>query len=332
MKKVAINGMGRTGRVMLRKLMLTDGWDLELVAINDIIDPENLAYLVKYDSVHGRLEDDVRASGGELHIGSQRVRLYSEKDPAKLPWKVLGVDAVIDCTGQFTARADAARHIEAGAKRVLIGAPSPDADVTFVLGVNESDFDPQRHHVVSNASCTTNSLAPVLKLLSERFGIEDVVATTIHAYTASQGVVDKAAKKMHRGRAAALSMIPTSTGADKATVAVMPELAGKIRVMAIRVPTPNVSLTDISVRLKRTVTADEINAACAEAAAGALQGILGYTKDEVVSVDLVGDTRSAVVHAGATMTAGSLAKLLVWYDNEVGYACRCLDAISRLPF
>jgi glyceraldehyde 3-phosphate dehydrogenase len=204
--------------------------------------------------------------------------------------------------------------------------------VTIVLGVNEQDFDPDHHHVISNASCTTNSLAPVLKLLADRFGVESVVATTVHAYTASQGIVDKFSRKMHRGRAAAMSMIPTSTGADRATVAVMPELAGRIRVLAIRVPTPNVSLTDISVRLSRTVDRNAINAACAEAATGPLAGIVGFTDEELVSVDVVGDTRSAIVHGNATATAGDLAKLLVWYDNEVGYACRCMDAIDRLPF
>jgi glyceraldehyde 3-phosphate dehydrogenase len=332
MKRVAINGMGRTGRVMLRKLLHDNDWDIELVAINDVVDAANIAYLVKYDSVHGRLDADVRAHDTVLNVGDRQVRVCQERDPDKLPWRELGIDVVIDCTGQFTDRAAAARHIEAGATRVLIAAPASDADVTLVYGVNEAAFDPGRHRIVSNASCTTNSIAPVLKLLLDRYGIEDVLATTIHAYTASQGIVDKAAKKMHRGRAAALSMIPTSTGADKATVTVLPALEGRIRVLAVRVPTPNVSLTDVSVRLSRPSSARELNALCAEAADGPLRGIVGYTDEELVSVDLVGDTRSGIVHGGATMTAGSLAKLLIWYDNEVGYACRCLDVIGRLPF
>jgi glyceraldehyde 3-phosphate dehydrogenase len=332
MKRIAINGMGRTGRVMLRRLLCANRWDLELVAVNDIADPDDIAYLVKYDSVHGRLDETVAYEQGRLKIGDRSVALLRESDPAKLPWKALGVDVVIECSGQFTSRRAAAQHLSAGARRVLLGAPAPDADVTVVLGVNERDFDPTRHFVVSNASCTTNSLAPPLKVLMDAFGVEEVLATTVHAYTASQGIVDKPAKKKHRGRAAAVSMIPTSTGADAATVQVIPQLADKIRVLAIRVPIPDGSLTDISARLTRPATVAQINAAMRSAANGPLAGILGYSQEELVSVDILGEPYSGIVHANATAVAGNLAKVLVWYDNEVGYSHRCLDVVDRLAF
>ncbi len=332
MKRIAINGLGRTGRVMLRRLLCTNRWDLDLIAVNDIADPHDIAYLVKYDSVHGRLDEPVSFANGRLAIGDRNVVLLRESDPTKLPWQSLGVDVVIECTGQFTSRAAAARHLESGARRVLLGAPATDADLTIVLGINEADFDPARHFIVSNASCTTNSLAPPLKVLIDAFGVEDVLATTVHAYTASQAVVDKPAKKKHRGRAAALSMIPTTSGADAATVQVLPQLADKLRVLAIRVPIPDGSLTDISARLTRKVSAEDINAAMRAAAHGPLAGILGYSEEELVSVDIVGEPYSGIVHAGATSVAGHLAKVLVWYDNEVGYSHRCLDVVDRLPF
>ena len=332
MKRIAINGMGRTGRVMLRRLLLANRWDLELVAVNDIADPDDIAYLVKYDSVHGRLRETVSYADGRLSVGERSVALLREADPRALPWRALGVDVVIECTGQFTSRRAAALHLDAGARRVLIGAPAPDADITVVLGVNETAFDPRIHTIVSNASCTTNSLAPALKVLIEAFGVEEVVATTVHAFTASQGIVDKPAKKKHRGRAAAVSMIPTSTGADAATVQVIPELANRIRVLAIRVPIPDGSLTDISARLARSASAADINAALRDAAHGRLAGILGYSDEELVSIDIVGEPFSGIVHANATSVAGRLAKVLVWYDNEVGYSHRCLDVVDRLPF
>jgi glyceraldehyde 3-phosphate dehydrogenase len=332
MKRIAINGLGRTGRVMLRRLLCANRWDLELVAVNDIADPDDIAYLVKYDSVHGRLGETVAYDQGRLKIGDRSVALLRESDPAKLPWKALGVEVVIECTGQFTSRRAAAQHLSAGARRVLLGAPAPDADLTIVLGVNERDFDPTRHFIVSNASCTTNSLAPPLKVLIDAFGVEDVLATTVHAYTASQGIVDKPAKKKHRGRAAAVSMIPTSTGADAATVQVIPQLADRIRVLAIRVPIPDGSLTDISARLTRRASVAQINDAMRSAANGPLAGILGYSQEELVSVDILGEPHSGIVHANATAVAGSLAKVLVWYDNEVGYSHRCLDVVDRLAF
>jgi glyceraldehyde 3-phosphate dehydrogenase len=332
MKRIAINGMGRTGRVMLRRLLRANRWNLELVAVNDVADPDDVAYLVKYDSVHGRLDEAVRHDNGRLTVGDRSVALLRESDPSKLPWKALGVEVVIECTGQFTSRHAAAQHLAAGARRVLLGAPAPDADVTIVLGVNEGDYDPARHFIVSNASCTTNSLAPPLKVLIDAFGVEDVLATTVHAYTASQGIVDKPAKKKHRGRAAAVSMIPTSTGADAATVQVIPQLADKIRVLAIRVPIPDGSLTDISARLTRPATVTQINDAMRSAANGPLAGILGFSQEELVSVDILGEPHSGIVHANATAVAGSLAKVLVWYDNEVGYSHRCLDVVDRLAF
>ncbi len=332
MKRIAINGMGRTGRVMLRRLLGANRWNLDLVAVNDIADPNDIAYLVKYDSVHGRLDESVGYANGRLMVGDRQVALLRESDPTKLPWRTLGVDIVIECTGQFASRESAARHIEAGARRVLLGAPAADADLTIVLGVNEADFDPSRHFIVSNASCTTNSLAPPLKVLIDAFGVEEVLATTVHAYTASQAIVDRPAKKKHRGRAAAVSMIPTTSGADAATVQVIPQLAEKIRVLAIRVPIPDGSLTDISARLSRRASVADINAAMHAAAHGPLAGILGYSEDELVSVDILGEPYSGIVHAGATSVAGYLAKVLVWYDNEVGYSHRCLDAVDRLPF
>ncbi len=332
MKRVAINGMGRTGRFMVRELALHNQWDIELVAVNDVADPENIAYLLKYDSVHGRLHEPVSYADGWLQIGAARVRIYQKKDPRQLPWAELKVDTVIEASGQFTSRQAASAHLDAGAARVLIGAPAPDADLTLVMGVNHRALDPTQHKIISNASCTTNSLAPVLKLLDDAYGIEEVLATTVHAYTASQAVVDKAAKKMHRGRAAALSMIPTSTGADAATVAVLPQLKDRIRVLALRVPTPNVSITDISARLREAVDASSLNKMFKQAAAGSMAGILGYSDDELVSVDLVGEPASCLIHGRATVCAGNMVKVFAWYDNEAGYSHRCLDVVGKLNF
>ncbi|MEZ5558296.1 MAG: type I glyceraldehyde-3-phosphate dehydrogenase [Pseudomonadales bacterium] len=330
MKRIAINGMGRTGRVMLRRWLSGAAPELEIVAVNDLAGIDNLAYLLRYDSVHGRLPWQLATDGDRLRIGERSVLCLQQPDPAQLPWRALDVDAVIDCTGQFTRREHAAEHLTAGARRVLIGAPAEDADFTVVLGVNEGDFDPGRHHVVSNASCTTNSLLPPLKVLDQAFGLEAVTVTTVHAYTASQSVVDRAAGKMHRGRAAATSMIPTTTGADKAAVAVMPELAGRISALAIRVPVPDGSITDINALVRSTPKAADVNAALRAAAEGPLAGILGYSDEELVSVDILGEPYSGIVHARATRVSGSLVKIYVWYDNETGYASRCLDVVSRL--
>ena len=330
MKRVAINGMGRTGRVMLRQWLAGYRDDIEIVAVNDILPPDNLAYLLKYDSVHGRLPWPVQAAGGSLGIGERELRCLTSEDPGDLPWGDLGVDVVIECTGLFTEREQAAAHLNAGAGRVLIGAPSKDADFVLVMGINEDDFDPDAHRVVSNASCTTNSLVPPLKVLRENFGLEAVNATTIHAVTASQSVVDKPAKKMHRGRAAGVSMIPTTSGADRAAVQVMPELAGHISVSAVRVPVPDGSLTDITALVADTATEADVNGALRTAAESTLQGILGYSEDELVSADILGEPYSGIVHAAATRVTGKMVKLYVWYDNETGYACRCLDVAGQV--
>ncbi len=330
MKRIAINGMGRTGRAMLRRYLTGAEPDITVAGVNDLAPIDNIAYLLRYDSVHGKLPEPVVVDGQTLRYGDRSVRLSNIASPRELPWKELEVDVAIDSTGAFTAREDAAQHLTAGAHRVLIGAPSPDADFDLVFGVNEQDFDPGRHHVVSNASCTTNSLAPVLKVLIDEFGLEEVQVTTVHAYTASQGIVDRVARKMHRGRAAGVSMIPTTTGADKATVKVLPELEGKIRGNCIRVPVPNGSITDIVALLGRPAAADEVNGVLRAAATGRLAGILDYSDEELVSADILGEPFSGIVHGRATQATGQLVKLQVWYDNEIGYACRCLDAVSQL--
>jgi glyceraldehyde 3-phosphate dehydrogenase/glyceraldehyde-3-phosphate dehydrogenase (NAD(P)) len=330
LKRIAINGMGRTGRAMLRHHLTRGSNTIDIVAVNDLTAIDDVAYLLRYDSVHGKLPMPVTTDGNTLCYGERRIALYGEASPRDLPWKELGIDVVIESTGAFTARQDAAGHLTAGAHRVLIGAPSPDADFDLVIGVNEQDFDPGRHHVISNASCTTNSLAPVLKLLLDEYGLEEVQVTTVHAYTASQGIIDRAASKKHRGRAAAVSIIPSTTGADKATVKVLPALAGKIRANAIRVPVPDGSITDITALLTRPASAEAVNALMQAAAQGHLAGVLGYSEEELVSADILGEPHSGIVHARATQSTGALIKLQVWYDNEIGYANRCLDAVSKL--
>lgn len=330
MKRVAINGMGRTGRVMLRRWLAGEADGVDIVAVNDIISVENLAYLIRYDSVHGRLPWPIAVEGSSLRIGDRTVRFLSSRDPKALPWGELGIDVVIEASGQFTGREEAAQHITAGAKRVLIGAPSEDADLTLVYGVNHGDYDPERHFVISNASCTTNSLVPALMVLRDNFGLESAAVTTVHAVTASQSVVDRAASKMGRGRAAGVNMIPTTTGADKAAGQVMPELKGRISALAIRVPVPDGSITDITALVSATPSAAEVNAALKAAAEGSLEGILGYSDEDLVSTDILGEPHSGIVHARATRVTGRLVKVYVWYDNETGYACRCLDVVGKL--
>lgn len=326
MKKFVINGMGRVGRLILREYMRNRPSDLELVAVNDLVSAENIAYLMKYDSVHGRFEYEVTFGDDFLQVGSLRVPCYRKADPKELPWKSLDVDLVIDCTGAFTQRDKAALHQQAGARQVLISAPAPTADLTLVLGVNNEMYDPAKHTIVSNASCTTNSLAPALKVLDEVFGIESVMATTVHAYTASQGMVDEPSKKMIRGRAGAVNIIPTSTGSDKATELVLPKLKGRISALALRVPVPDGAITDIVAVLKKKTSKEEINSAMKAAAQGELDGILGYSEDPIVSTDIIGDSRSGIVHALSTRVINdNHAKVQVWYDNEYGYACRLLD-------
>jgi glyceraldehyde 3-phosphate dehydrogenase/glyceraldehyde-3-phosphate dehydrogenase (NAD(P)) len=332
MKRVAINGLGRIGRMVLRHYMEVRPAEIELVAANDLVSLDNLVYLIKYDSVHGRASFPVSAEGNAIHMGDTSVQLFAEKDPAQLPWKKLGVDVVIECTGLFTERALAAKHLEAGARRVVVSAPSPDADITIIMGVNHSAFNPEKHQVISNASCTTNSLVPPLKVMLDSFGIERVLVTTVHAYTGTQGLVDKPSKKHIRGRAAAVSLIPTTTGSDVATTMVLPELKERIRALAIRAPVPDGAITDIVADLKKNVTVDEVNAAFKAAANSSMKGILGYSEEELVSSDIIGDPHSGIVHALSTIVVrGSMVKVQVWYDNEFGYSMRLLDTIQYLP-
>lgn len=333
MKRIAINGMGRLGRSVVREQLraMNDSraTPLSLVAVNDIASIEDIAYLLRYDSVHGKLPLPVEVDGDFLRYGNQQIRYVQTPEIAELPWQKLGIEAVVEATGRATTRAQAAQHLTAGAQQVLIAAPSSDCDFTLVMGVNDRDFDPNMHRVVSNASCTTNSLAPPLKVLIENFGVREVGMTTIHAYTSSQGLVDRPAAKMHRGRAAAVSIIPTSTGADKATVQVLPELAGRISACSVRVPVPDGSLTDITVWLEESPSAEEINLVLHTAAEDRMAGILGYTNEELVSADILGEPFSGIVHAQATQAVGHMAKIQIWYDNETGYACRCLDVLAK---
>ena len=332
MKRVAINGLGRIGRMVLRHYMDMRPKDVEMVAANDLVPPDDLAYLLKYDSVHGRASFPVNPNGDGISMGDVNLKVFAERDPAQLPWKKLGVDVVIESTGLFTKRELAAKHLEAGARRVIISAPSPDADITIIIGVNESQFRPEQHKVISNASCTTNSLVPPLKVMVDKFGIERALVTTVHAYTGTQGLVDKPAKKRIRGRAAAVSLIPTTTGSDIATTMVLPELKGRLRALAIRAPIPDGAITDIVADLKKAVTVKDLNDAFKAASEGPMKGILGYTEEELVSADIIDDPHSGIVHALSTVVVqDSMVKIQVWYDNEFGYSRRLLDTIALLP-
>ncbi|MGD2064662.1 MAG: type I glyceraldehyde-3-phosphate dehydrogenase, partial [Nitrospirota bacterium] len=304
---------------------------VDVVAINDLTDASTLAHLLKYDSVHGTLDADVKAEGDELIVNGKRVKVLAVKDPAKLPWKDLGVAVVVECTGLFRKHDQAQAHIDAGAKKVLISAPSPDPDATFVIGVNDETYDPANHHIMSNASCTTNCLAPVAKVLKEAFGFKKGLMTTIHSYTNDQRILDLPHKDLRRARAASMSMIPTTTGAARAVSLVLPELKGKLDGMAMRVPTPNVSLVDLTCEVEREVTKEEVNAALRAAADGPLKGILGYSEDPLVSTDFNGDSRSSIVDGLCTnVTGGTMVKVLSWYDNEWGYSVRLLDLAKRV--
>ena len=329
MKRVAINGLGRIGRLALRNYITTPPDNIEVVACNDLTPIDDLAYLIRYDSVHGRAPFPVEHSPDYLQFGSKQIKVFNEKDPAKLPWKELGVDVVLECTGQFRGRKDAGKHLEAGASKVIISAPSDDTDTTIVMGVNENSYDSQKHNVISNASCTTNSLAPVAKVLNDAFGIEYLMVTTIHAYTSSQTLIDLPARKRRRGRAAAVSLIPSSTGAAKATALVIPELKGKMDAIAVRVPVPDGAITDIVAHLKKDVSVGTVNAALKKAADGELKGILGYSEEELVSADIISDPHSGTIDATSTrVLTNRVAKVLVWYDNEFGYSRRMLDLAS----
>jgi glyceraldehyde 3-phosphate dehydrogenase len=321
--KVGINGFGRIGRLAFRAMR---DKDVEIVGVNDVVNAKTLAHLLKYDSVHGRYPDPVEVDGDNLVVAGRRTPVLAERDPAKLPWKRLGARVAVESTGLFTKRDDAAKHLAAGAERVIITAPATDPDLTVVLGVNDDAYDPARHRIISNASCTTNCLAPVAKVLHESFGIERGLMVTIHSYTADQRLVDSPHKDFRRARAGAVSMIPTSTGAARAIGLVMPELKGKLDGYAMRVPTPDVSVVDLSVQLRSKTDADGINAAIREAAQGRLKGILEYMDEPLVSIDFVGNQHSSIFDAPSTRVIdGNFAKVVSWYDNEMGYATRVAD-------
>jgi len=323
--RVGINGFGRIGRNYLRALLAT-GADLEIVAVNDLSDPKGLAHLLKYDSVTGRLPQEVRVEGDTIIVGSQTIKVLAERDPANLGWGKLGVDIVIESTGRFTNAADAKKHIEAGAKKVLISAPATGEDATFVIGVNEHLYDPANHHIISNASCTTNCLAPLAKVFHDTFGIKHGLMTTVHAYTADQNLQDGPHSDLRRARAAAINIVPSSTGAAKAIGLVLPELKGKLDGYALRVPVPTGSITDLTLVSKTDVTVEQIQAAYkAAAASGPMKGILKYTEDEIVSSDIVTDPHSSIVDAGLIKVIGRTVKISSWYDNEWGYSNRLVE-------
>ncbi len=324
--RVAINGFGRIGRLTTRAFF-TNGKEnnFEIVAINDLTPPETLAYLLKYDSTFRRFQGDVQLDGDTLVVNGQRIKAVAEPDPAKLPWKEMGVDLVIESTGRFTDADKAKAHIEAGAKKVIISAPAKNEDATIVMGVNEKIYDPAKHSIVSNASCTTNCLAPVCKVLQEKFGIVKGLMNTIHSYTNDQAILDIPRPKIVRGRAAALSIVPTTTGAAKAISLVMPELKGKLNGFALRVPTPDVSVVDLTAVLEKPATVEEINAAMKEYSEGELKGILGYAEKDTVSMDFCGDANSSVFAPEHTYVMGDMIKILSWYDNEWAYSNRVVD-------
>jgi len=323
--KIGINGFGRIGRNYLRAA-LAQGADLEIVAVNDLTDPKSLAHLLKYDSVSGRLSENVSVDGDSIIVGDNRIKVLAERDPADLPWGQLGVDIVIESTGRFTNAKDARKHLEAGAKKVIISAPATDDDGTFVMGVNESEYDPATMNILSNASCTTNCLAPLVKVFLENFGIERGLMTTVHAYTADQNLQDGPHGDLRRARAAALNIIPTSTGAAKALGLVVPEVLGKLDGYALRVPVPTGSITDLTIDAGRAVTVAEVNAAFKAAAeSGPLAGYLAYTEDPIVSSDIQGDPHSCIFDAGLTKAIGTQVKIAGWYDNEWGYSNRLVD-------
>ncbi len=321
--KVAINGFGRIGRMVFRAGFGNP--NIELVGINDLTDTATLAHLLKYDSVHGAFGKDVSSTERSLIINGKEIEIYSEKDPSKLPWGELGVQTVFECTGLFRDRESASRHLDAGAEKVIISAPAKSPDITVVMGVNEQEYDAGAHHIVSNASCTTNCLAPVCKVLLDHFGIEKGLMTTTHAYTGDQRLLDFPHKDLRRARAAGLSMIPTTTGAAKAVALVLPQLEGKLNGMAIRVPTPNVSVVDLVVQLTKTTTAAEVNEAMEAASKSALKGILAYSNEPLVSIDFNGAAVSSTVDGPSTMVIGDMLKILSWYDNEFGYSNRMID-------
>ncbi|MEY3319318.1 MAG: hypothetical protein RL540_1693 [Actinomycetota bacterium] len=327
MVKVGINGFGRIGRNFLRAALASNA-PVEIVAVNDLTSIDTLAHLIKYDSILGRLNQEVSFDENSLTIGGKKIRVFAEKDPAALPWASVGAEIVIESTGRFTKASDAAKHLTGGAKKVVISAPATDEDVTLVLGVNDSSYDPNKHKIISNASCTTNCLAPMAKVLNDNFGIVRGFMTTVHAYTNDQVILDFPHKDLRRARSAATNIIPTSTGAAKAIGLVLPELKGKLDGYALRVPVPTGSITDLTVELAKETSAAEINAAMKKAAEGPLKGILRYTEDPIVSADIVTDSHSSIFDAGITKVIGNQAKVAAWYDNEWGYSNRLVDLMK----
>ena len=326
--RVGINGFGRIGRQVLRAAKEQDLIDLDFVAINDVTDTRTLAHLFKYDSVHGTYGGIVGTDGACLSVDGDDIRILSHRDPAELPWRELGVDIVLESTGRFTNAADAGKHITAGAKKVIISAPAKGEDITIVMGVNSHRYDPAKHHIVSNASCTTNCLVPMVKVVRDNFGFRHGTMVTVHSYTNDQQILDLPHKDLRRARAAALSIIPTTTGAAKATSLVIPELKGKIDGLAIRVPTPDVSFTDLTVEVERATDVAAVNAAFKAAAAGELNGFLEYTEEELVSSDYIGNPASCIFDSKTTIVVdNTLVKVAGWYDNEWGYASRCVDML-----
>ena len=328
--KVGINGFGRIGRNLFRAAHAA-GADLDVVAVNDLTDAATLAHLLKYDSILGRFDGEVEAGDGSISVAGNEIKVLSERDPADLPWGDLGADVVIESTGFFTKRDDAAKHLAAGAKKVIISAPATDPDITVALGVNFDDYDPDSHHIISNASCTTNCLAPVAKVINDSVGIEHGLMTTIHAYTADQRLQDMPHKDLRRARAAALNLIPTSTGAAKAVGLVLPELNGKLSGFAVRAPVATGSVVDLTCNVGKATSVEEINAAVKAAADGPLSGILAYTEDPIVSTDIVGDPHSSIFDASVTVVMeGTMLKILTWYDNEWGYSNRVVELAGKV--
>ena len=328
--KVGINGFGRIGRNAF-KAYTEKNPDFEIVAVNDLTSPDTLAHLLKYDSCFGKFDGTVEAKEDAIVVNGKEIKILSETDPANLPWKELGVEVVLESTGRFTDREGASKHIEAGAKKVVISAPAKNEDITIVMGVNEEKYDPAAHNIISNASCTTNCLAPFAKVLDAEFGIEKGLMTTVHSYTNDQKILDLPHKDLRRARAAGLSMIPTTTGAAKAVSLVLPQLKGKLNGMAMRVPTPTVSVVDLVCELKKEATAEEINEAMKKASEGEMKGILGYCDEPLVSIDFKQDPRSSIVDALSTMVIdGKMAKVVSWYDNEWGYSNRAIDLIDYI--
>lgn len=322
--KLAINGFGRIGRVMFRAAI--NNPNIDVVAINDLTNTETIAHLLKYDSVHGVLDADVTCDENSITVNGNKISVTAEKDPSNLPWAEKNVDIAAECTGIFRQRDGAAKHLEAGAKKVIISAPAGDPDITIVMGVNQDAYDPANHHIISNASCTTNCLAPFAKVLNDKFGIVSGLMTTIHSYTGDQRILDAPHKDLRRSRAAALSMIPTTTGAAKAVALVLPELQGKLNGLALRVPTPNVSMVDLVVNVEKSgLSIEDVNSALKEAAEGPLKGILGFSELPLVSTDFNGSSLSSIVDAACTDVMGNMVKVMSWYDNEAGYSYRMND-------